>query len=112
MSPWLERALMLVATTQTGLVVVLDPDGIVEAAVLNGHVVDVGDWWAMRSIYEIEGRRRAADNGRFVLIIRAALAMESLPFDIERAARAVVSIRLPGPPACVSVLAELGGEKR
>lgn len=90
----------------------LDPDGAVDDALLAGSVTTVGDWWALRSAYERRGRRRADGLSRVVLVLRGAVAAAPLPFDIERAAAAVVLVRLPGPPAVRAVLVELVGDER
>jgi hypothetical protein len=94
------------------LAVVLDPEGIVDMSALDGAATEVGDWWAMRASYERQGRRRAADAGQLALVVRGPLALEPLPFDIERDSGAIVSVRLPGPPAVRAVLIDLDGDER
>ena len=112
MSTWIERALTPVAVAHTGVAIVLDPDGVVDIAALNGDFAEVGDWWSFRSTFELQGRRRAPDAGRFVLVVRGPLATEPLPFDIQRDADPIVFVRLPGPPAVRAVLSELRGDER
>jgi len=111
-TPWLQRTLAPLATSHQGVALVLDPDGIVDVTSLDGEVVEVDDWWTMRCVYERSGRRRGVGSGRLVLVVRGAIASEPLPYDIERAAAAVVPVRLPGPPHVRAVLIELTGEER
>lgn len=112
MTPWIERILAPLAIANQGVALVLDPDGIVDVASLDGEVAESEDWWAMRCVYERSGRRREVGSGRLVLVVRGSLANEPLPYDIERAAASILPVRLPGPPTVRTVLSELTGEER
>jgi len=93
------------------MAIVLDPDMVVPAGTLAGEVVIVQDWWGLRASYERAGRRRSQEAARLVLHVQGDLATKPLPWDIERAAAAVVVVRLPGPPLVRVALAELAGEE-
>lgn len=112
MTVWLQRVLAPVAATHTGVAVVLDPDGLVDVAALDGDVIHAADWWALRAAYEVHGRHRPVEAGRLALVVLGGCASEPLPWDIERSAAIVVSVRLPGPPIVRAMLAELGDDER
>lgn len=111
MNPWLERTVAPVIAESTGMTIVLDPDFVIDLGELPGDVIEVGDWWSFRKVYEQAGRRPPAGVGSFALVLRGSLAAEHLPWDIEKASKAVVSARLPGPPEVRLVLADLAGDE-
>jgi hypothetical protein len=108
---WLSRQLAPITAASIGVAVVMDPDGLLDSAELSGRVELVDDWWCLRGSYERHGRRRDPGDGLLVLLVRGPLAAEALPWDIERAAVATVTVRLPGPPEVRSVLRELDGDE-
>jgi hypothetical protein len=95
----------------SGVVLVLDRDGLVDSASLSGDVVVVDDWWSLRSLYERDGRRRPDDLPPLVIVISDDLASSSLPWDIEQASAAVATVKLPGPPSVRAALATLDDEE-
>jgi hypothetical protein len=110
LSRWSDRALRALSEVAHGVAVVLDADEVVDVPELPGEVAQVRDWWALRTAYERSGRRRDPRSQLLVLLVRGPLAARPLPWDIERAARAKVIVRLPGPPSVRAVLAELANE--
>ena len=111
MSSWLEHTLAPLIATSNGLAILLDPDEVSTPSDLRTESAEVGDWWALRKTYELVGRRRQTDAGRFALVVRGPLAAEPLPWDVEKASAATISARLPGPPEVRRVLAELVGDE-
>lgn len=109
MRKWLERMLLPIANVHRGVVIVLDPDGLVDVGELVCDVEEISDWWGLRAAYERTGRR--PDAGRLCLVVRGEFAAEVLPWDIERASGAVVRVKLPGPVAVRSALSDLDGEE-
>jgi PglZ domain len=100
-----------IADVHRGVVIVLDPHGLVEVGELVGDVAEIRDWWGLRAAYERTGRRRRSDAGPLCLVMSGGFAEEVLPWDIERASGAVVRVRLPGPPAVRAALSDLDGEE-
>lgn len=111
MSRWLDRALEPARSARSGVVVVLDRDGVVNLSSLVGEVIEVNDWWGLRSTYERQGRRRTADLGPLGIVVRDQAAELAIPWDIEQGSAAVVSVRIPGPPRIRAVLAQLDDEE-
>ena len=91
----------------SGVVVVLDQDGLVDPGALDGHVHVIEDWWALRAVYERHGRRRDDEVPPLVLVVRGPLAAEALPWDIEQSSARTVVVKLPGPPEVRAALREL-----
>lgn len=111
MSRWLSGRLAPIAGASSGLAVVMDRDGILDPDELPGRVEPTDDWWSLRAAYERHGRRRDPGNGLLVLLVRGPIATEAIPWDIEQAATAMVTVRLPGPPEVRAVLRELDGDE-
>jgi hypothetical protein len=110
-SVWLSGQLAPITRASTGVAVVMDREGILDPAQLPGNVESVDDWWGLRTTYERHGRRRDPDDGLLVLLVRGPFATEPLPWDIEQAAIAAVTVRLPGPPEARAVLRELDDDE-
>lgn len=101
MRRWLAQQLAPVESSDRALAVVLDPEDAVRPDELaeRGDVEVVRGWFELRRAYEQRGRRRRAEDGRLVLVVKDPAFREArdLPFDIERAA-AVAVVAVPGPP--------------
>lgn len=91
----------------TGVVIVLDRDGLVLSGALEGQVHAIEDWWTLRTIYERHGRRRDYSFPPLVLVVRGPLATDTLPWDIEQSNALTVVVKFPGPPEVRAALREL-----
>jgi PglZ domain len=113
-APWPESDLRKIAESARVLVVVLDPDELLDPSRLLafGDVQRVTDWFELRRAYETHGRRRAASDPRLVLHVCAADFHEptDVPFDIEQAATVVV-FRAPFDRGWVPVWRELDRDR-
>jgi hypothetical protein len=110
-SQWLKRQLAPAERVASGLVVVTDIDGLLDPRSVTGEAEIVDNWWELRSTYERRGRRRPTGEPPLVLVVRPPLAREPLPWDIERAAAARITIKLPGPPEVRAALRELDDDE-
>lgn len=110
-SAWLDRRLAPISDLSAGLGIILDPDRIIYPESFPRQMVVVQDWWALRIAYERHVRRRPAEAGPLVMGVSGPLASQALPWDIEEASAAVLSMRLPGPRLVRAVLAGLEGEE-
>lgn len=111
MTGWLDQTLRPLRSVAAGVAVVLDEDQVVNAQALAGEVVEVDDWWALRRAYERLGRRRDVALEPLVLLVQGGLATRALPWDIEQASSATVTLRLPGPPAVRAALAAMADDE-
>lgn len=107
MNTWVSQCLTPARGVNSGVVVVLDRDRLVEPALVPGEVVVIEDWWSLRCAYERAGRRRPDDLTPLAIIVSGDLASSPLPWDIEQASAAVAVVRLPGPPMVRAALATL-----
>jgi hypothetical protein len=106
MNKWAASQLAMIRDV-SGIVVVLDQDGLVDPGRLDGHMHVIDDRWALRAVYERHGRRRDNQVPPLVLIVRGPLATEALPWDIEQSSARTVAVKLPGPPEVRAALREL-----
>lgn len=111
MNRWLQAVLAPLGPSGPGLSVVLDRDDVVDPADLPGTVAVCHDWWSLRCGYERAGRRQAPGGGAVVLLVVGDFAPGPLPWDIERAASTVTTVRLPGPPELRAALRKLHGDE-
>jgi PglZ domain len=82
-------------TVTEPVVVVFDPDGMLDETSLDGADVEVvRDWYELRGAYELTGRRRRAGERPLVLIARSRelRSERDLPWDIRRRA-ALMTVR-------------------
>lgn len=107
MNRWVSQCLAPARAVSSGVVVVLDRDGLVDQELLAGDVVLVDDWWSLRRAYERDGRRRPDDLAPLVIVVSGELASLPLPWDIEQASAAIAAVKLPGPPAVRAALTTL-----
>jgi hypothetical protein len=91
----------------SGVVIVLDRDGLVVSSALEGQVHVTEDWWALRTVYERHGRRRDHSVPPLVLVVRGPFAADTLPWDIEHSSALTIVVKLPGPPDVRAALREL-----
>lgn len=111
MSSWLQRQLAPAVGAASRVVVVTDFDNLVDPHSLEGDTEAIDNWWSLRAVYERHGRRRSHDEPPLWLLVRRPLAEEHLPWDIERAATAVTTVKLPGPADVKAALRELDDEE-
>jgi hypothetical protein len=106
MNKWLVGQLASIRGV-SGVVIVLDQEGLVDPGALDGDVHVTEDWWALRAAYERHGRRRDNDAPPLVLVVRGPLVAGALPWDIEQSSVRRVTVKLPGPPEVRVALQEL-----
>lgn len=78
---------------ESGVSVVVDPDGLLTLPEDVGQVVRATDWSSLRAAYERHGRRRPPDDGRLVIHVADSTtrASRDLPWDVEQAGRVVIA---------------------
>ena len=106
MKAWLARRLAALQDARPGYIVIIDSDSLLKPPLLRASWLTADDWWAVRSEYERHLRGQSSDP-HTVLVVRAAAAHRPLPWDIERNAASVITLRLPGPRALHPLLARM-----